>query len=168
MYRCVAGVTRGMHIASSRGCFRLRMQCELGNHLMTTSASASNRASIGPYSRMIDRGSLGHGISGRSREGKFLRRVEKELVAQVGGAPSFAQRLLVRRIARAVLRLELLDEKMAAGNWTDGDARTFGGLSNALRLMLRELGLKAVPQTTPSLQDYITQKTAAKAAAGPR
>ena len=87
------------------------MQCELGNHLMTTSASASNRASIDPYSRMIDRGSLGHGISGRSREGKLLRRVEKELVAQVGGAPSFAQRLLIRRIARAVLRLELLDEK---------------------------------------------------------
>jgi hypothetical protein len=42
-----------------------------------------------------------------------------------------------------MLRLELLDEKMAAGHWTDHDARTFGGLTNAVRLMLRELGVKA-------------------------
>jgi hypothetical protein len=53
-------------------------------------------------------------------------------VAQFGGSPSFAQKLLIRRAARAMLRLELLDEKMAAGNWTDHDSRTFGGLNNAV------------------------------------
>jgi hypothetical protein len=41
-----------------------------------------------------------------------------------------------------MLRLEWLDAKMASGNWTDHDARTFGGLYNALRLALRELGVR--------------------------
>jgi hypothetical protein len=49
---------------------------------------------------------IGDAIDGRSREGKFLRKCEAELVAQTGGEPSFAQRLLVRRIARAMLKLE--------------------------------------------------------------
>jgi hypothetical protein len=42
-----------------------------------------------------------------------------------------------------MLKLELLDEKMSSGTWTDHDARTFGGLNNALRLALRELGIKS-------------------------
>jgi hypothetical protein len=89
------------------------------------------------------RGSLGE-ADGRSREGRFLRQVETELTRHVGGEPSFAQKMLIRRAARAMLRLELLDEKMASGSWTDHDSRTFGGLNNALRLCLRELGVKAV------------------------
>jgi hypothetical protein len=44
-----------------------------------------------------------------------------------------------------MLQLELYDAKMAEGGWTDHDARTFGGLTNAVRLMLRELGIKAAP-----------------------
>ncbi len=61
-------------------------------------------------------------------------------------SPSFAQRLLIRRTARAMLRLELLDAKMSSGDWTDHDARTFGGLNNALRLALRELGVRETKQ----------------------
>ena len=37
-------------------------------------------------------------------------------------------------------RLETLDAMMATGSWTDHDAKTFGGLNNALRLALRKLG----------------------------
>jgi hypothetical protein len=55
-----------------------------------------------------------------------------------GGLPNFAQLVLIRRAARAMLQLERLDAKMASGNWTDHDARTCGGLSNNLRLTLRE------------------------------
>jgi hypothetical protein len=51
--------------------------------------------------------------------------------------------MLITRSARAMLRLQLLDEKMERGSWTDHDARTYGGLNNALRLTLRELGVKA-------------------------
>ena len=86
--------------------------------------------------RALRRGVVGDQIDGRSREGRFLRAAGAELIAQTGGAPSFGQRILIRRAARAMLRLELLDAKMAEGPWTDHNARTFGGLSNNLRLRL--------------------------------
>jgi hypothetical protein len=41
-----------------------------------------------------------------------------------------------------MLQLELLDAKMASGTWTAHDARTQGGLNSAVRLALRELGIK--------------------------
>jgi hypothetical protein len=57
-----------------------------------------------------------------------------------------------------MLRLELLDEKMTAGTWTDHDARTFGGLSNAVRLLSRELGLRAAPiEKLPDLSDIVAE-----------
>ena len=105
---------------------------------------------LGPHCRALRRGVIGDEIDGRSREGKFLRKCEAELVAQIGGEPSFAQRLLARRIARVMLKLELFDAKMARDSWTDHDARTYGGLSNSLRLMLRELGLKAASTAKPN------------------
>jgi hypothetical protein len=77
-----------------------------------------------------------------------------ELVAHVGGSRSFAQKLLIRRAARAMLRLELLDAKMSTGNGTDHDARTFGGLNNALRLALRELGVRETkPKPIPTIAE---------------
>jgi hypothetical protein len=76
------------------------------------------------------------------------------MIAQIGSEPSFHQRILIRRAARAMLRLELVDAKMSDGSWTDHDAPTFGGLSNNLRLTLRELGLKPREKDkTPSLAD---------------
>jgi hypothetical protein len=134
---------------------------------METVASHSASRPIGPHCRALKRGVIGDAIDGRSREGKFLRKCEAELVAQVGGQPSFAQRLLIRRIARAMLKLELFDAKMAAGNWTDHDARTYGGLSNALRLMLRELGLKPAPARKPTLAEYLAGKQAVAADPAP-
>jgi hypothetical protein len=85
-------------------------------------------------------------IDGRSRAGKFLRRVEQELLGQLGGEPSIAQTLLVRRAARALWLLDELDFKLAEGNnWTDCDSRVMGGLNNSVRLLLREIGVKAAP-----------------------
>jgi hypothetical protein len=43
-----------------------------------------------------------------------------------------------------MLKLKMFDAKMSGGN-----ARTYGGLSNALRVMLRELGLKAKSDKAP-------------------
>ena len=94
---------------------------------------------------MLRRGVLGDKVDGRSREGRFLTTIERELVAQVGGKPTFTQQLLIRRLSRAMLRLELLDEKSTAGTLTDHDGKTFGALSNQVRLLARELGLKAAP-----------------------
>jgi hypothetical protein len=52
---------------------------------------------------------------------------------------------------------------MTAGTWTDHDARTFGGLGNAVRLISRELGLKTAPAAKPpDLGDYLASKAAAE------
>ena len=84
--------------------------------------------------------------------------MERELTRQLG-APSFTQKLLIRRLARAMLRLELIDEKsMGGGTLTDHDARTFSALSNMVRLTARELGLKASPSAKPvSLDDIVNE-----------
>jgi hypothetical protein len=130
---------------------------------MKTPTSSTKRTALTAHSRSIRRGSLGDFIDGRSREGKFLRRIEAELLAQLGQEPSFGERLLVRRAARAALRLELFDEKFKKGTWSDNDARTFGGLSNNLRLCLRELGLKAAPKDKPLSLDAIVERHHASA-----
>lgn len=109
---------------------------------MLDAVSPKTRTKLGPHSRALARGVIGDAIDGRSAEGRFLRACEAELTAHVGGEPSFTQKLLIRRAARAMLKLEMLDAKIASGIWTDFDARTFGGLSSSLRLALRELGLR--------------------------
>jgi hypothetical protein len=81
-------------------------------------------------SRVLRRGVLGDRVDGRSREGRFLTQIERELVAQIGGSPSFTQKLLIRRLARGMLRLELLDEKQTAGKALSAhDGRSFSALS---------------------------------------
>jgi hypothetical protein len=93
-------------------------------------------------------------VTNRTREGRFLKHCEAQLVAQLGVSPSFAQFVLARRAARAMLQLEQFDAKMTK-NWTDHDARTYGGLNNALRLCLRELGIKAAPRPEPTLAELM-------------
>jgi hypothetical protein len=119
-------------------------------------------ARVPPHSRMFTRGSLGSDLDGRSREGRYLRRVESELSKHVGGKPNFPQKLLIRRAARAMLRLELMDLKMATGDWTEQDGRVFGGLNNSLRLCLRELGVKSMLEPQMSLADKMALKRASR------
>ena len=122
-------------------------------------ASPPKRTPHGPHSRAFRGGSLSDRIDGRSRAGKFLRRVEQELLGQLGGEPSVAQTLLVRRAARALWLLDELDFKLAEGDsWTDCDSRVMGGLNNNVRLLLRELGIKAAQPKKPSLAEYLQQR----------
>lgn len=133
---------------------------------MTKVAYRGALSPLAPHSKLFKRGALGDAIDGRSTEGKFLRRIERELVTQVGGEPSFAQSLLIRRAARSMLQLELMDEKMASGNWTAFDARTQGGLNNTVRLCLRELGVKpdAGAQRRLTVSEYLAARDAREAA----
>jgi hypothetical protein len=110
------------------------------------------------HSRVLRRGSLGDQVDGRSKEGRFLRDVERELLAPLGPEPSFGQRLLARRAARLALQLELLDERAAQGKeWSTHDLRAYHAMQNGLRLHVRELGLKAVAANSklPSLDDIV-------------
>jgi hypothetical protein len=109
------------------------------------------------YSRALRRGALG-AIDGRSAQGRFLRTVEQDLLEQLGPTPTVSQQLLVRRVARSLLMLEILDVKLASGDWNDCDARTQGGLSNSVRLGLVALGLKAAVASKVDLQTYLASK----------
>jgi hypothetical protein len=50
----------------------------------------------------------------------------------------------------------LFETKLAEGSWTPHDARTYGGLSNAFRLAIRELGVKPEKVRAPSLDEVVT------------
>lgn len=93
-----------------------------------------------------------------------MRQIESDLIGHLGGAErvSVAQRLLVERVAIDLMRLELLDAKMAAGEISDHDARIAHALRNSVRLALRDLGLKAAPPPPPSLADYLSEPAAAE------
>jgi hypothetical protein len=111
------------------------------------------RRQPGPYSRLFRNGALG-GINGSSTEGRFLRDAEKQLTDHLGGNLTLPQRLFVARLARVMLRLELLDTKIASGEGSEFDIKVVGGLSSQFRLMLREIGLKSVPRAQRSLAEF--------------
>ena len=103
---------------------------------------AANSPNPGPYSRLLRRGAIGKLADGRSTLGRFIRHLEAELVAHVGGHPTITQRLLIARLIKTHVQLDLLDEKLGRGDWTMNDSRTYGGLLSAMRLTTRELGLQ--------------------------
>jgi len=55
--------------------------------------------------------------------------------------------MICARLARVMLRMELLDEKIADGKATELDMKILGGLSSQFRLMLREIGIKPAAQS---------------------
>jgi hypothetical protein len=124
---------------------------------------APGRGGLGPYSRLIDRGAVGGGIDGRSREGRFLRAYEKMLTDHVGGSPSIVQRALISRAARLALHLELMDERSIA------DGRGFGPTdhhfyitwANALARHLARLGLEPAAQKAPTLAELFPNRNVA-------
>lgn len=125
---------------------------------MKSPSSHAKIRPLGPHSKSLSRGAVGDTIDGRSREGRFLRQAEAELVAQLGREASFGERLLIRRIARAMLQLEKFDEKLSAGgDFTSHDARAFSALGNQIRLGLRDLGLKPVKAAPPTLAEVVAR-----------
>jgi hypothetical protein len=101
----------------------------------------------------------------RSREARYMRKIEDDLLDHVGPDPAVTQRMLIGRAAQAMLRLAQIDERMSAGSKLSAeDSRVYAMLSNTLRLTLRELGIKgngkAAPKA-PRIED-IAKRYAAK------
>jgi hypothetical protein len=122
---------------------------------------------MGPYSRAIDRGALGGLISGRSREGRFLRTYEAMLTEHIGGRPSVVQRAMICRAARMALHLELMDERSLVDGHAFGqhDYQHYVSWSNGLTRTLARLGIEpATTAKTPSLSDYLSTKYPGEAA----
>jgi hypothetical protein len=122
---------------------------------------------MGPYSRAIDRGALGGFISGRSREGRFLRTYEAALTEHIGGHPSVVQKAMICRAARMALHLELMDERsLFQGHpLTQHDYTHYCSWSNSLTRTLARLGLQpAAADKAPNLSDYLSGKYPGEAA----
>src|SRR5262249_7848294 len=60
-------------------------------------------------------------IDGRTSAGKYVRQIQRDLVAECGGEAgvSTAQRLLIERTAIDLLRLRLMDQALASGELSD-------------------------------------------------
>jgi hypothetical protein len=102
------------------------------------------RTALGPHTREHR---LIAGIDWRTREGQTLIAAREELTRHVGGKPNNVQKALIERAARLTLYIELMDaEALKAGTMTERNSRQYLAWVNALRLCLREIGVKAAPQ----------------------
>lgn len=142
---------------------------EVAERYRTGNRPRGERSIIGPYSRLIDRGAIG-GLSGRSREGRFLKHYEQMLLQHIGREPSITQRALISRAARIALHLELLDERVFTQGkaLNEHDYRYYASWSNSLARMLTKLGLEpavADCDKPPSLSDYLADRTRREEAA---
>ena len=110
-------------------------------------ASPNGRRRLGPYSRKLTRGAIADAFDGRSVQGRFIRDLERQLIQHIGGSPSITQKLLITRIIRLHMRLDLFEEKLTnePDKWSSHDDRVYGGIQSAYRLALRELGFKPAP-----------------------
>ena len=127
---------------------------------------ARQRSHGGTHSRGFARGAVGASVDMRSKEGRFLCCVERTLTDHIGGKPNAAQRMLISRAARLSLQIERMDERaLTTGKMSDSVSRQYLAWTNALRLTLRELGLKGAEPNVPTLAEYIADKRAMEAAA---
>jgi hypothetical protein len=112
-------------------------------------------AQIGPYSRPHRLAK----IDGRTKESRLMAAARDELTRHVGGSPSHVQRVLIERAARLMLYIEIMDrETLEAGTMSERNSRQYLAWVNALRLALRELGVKAAGSAKlPSLTDVLAE-----------
>ena len=112
-----------------------------------TERTHRNLPKVGPYSRWLRRGAAAK-LDARTPEAKFMRALEHQLAAHLGGEPTIAQKMMISRLARIALRLELLEQKFNKNAFTALDDRVYSALTTQFRMMLRALGLES-----PTLAD---------------
>jgi GcrA cell cycle regulator len=67
------------------------------------------------HSRVLNRGAVGS-HDGRSREGRFLRKMEDELTAQCNGQPTFVQKLAITDLCDCGQGVGPCDANLTLGN----------------------------------------------------
>jgi hypothetical protein len=113
---------------------------------------------LGPYSRP---GALAK-MDGRTKEARLVRETRAALLAHVGAAPSATQRALIDRAVQLTLRVSVMDRKFAEDvTPTEHDTRTYLAWSNSLSRALRDLGMKGVAESPPTLQEHLAARQAA-------
>jgi hypothetical protein len=85
----------------------------------------------------------------RTFEGKLFAEFRADLVTHAGGSPNVVQTALIERCAWVRLRLAMMDSKVATGDFTEHDSRTYLAWANTLSRLLARLGVD--PQATKPL-----------------
>ena len=112
---------------------------------------------VGPFSTATEL----RKVDGRTREARIVRAVVADLVAQLGGHPSAAQRLLIQSAAIVTLRLTLaLERYQLGGETSDRLDQHVVALINAQRQVLGTLGLENVKPAAISLAQYLEGRKA--------
>lgn len=121
----------------------------------TDAEHARTLAGYGPHSKRIRRGK----VSGRTRNGRFLKQAREELTDHLGGGPlSATQRVLVERVAWLRLHVALFDERVGVEPMSDRDRASYLAFSNSLVRATCELGLE--PSTQPIRHKTLAEITA--------
>jgi hypothetical protein len=68
----------------------------------------------------------------RSREGRLLKQMRRELIRHCGGRVTPVQRALIERAAMLQLRCAALDRKILDETFSEYDAKTYLAFSNSL------------------------------------
>ena len=120
---------------------------------MTAVRNAAKAHHIGPHSRVPTLAKLDR----RTRESRYLAKVRAALIADLGGPSRITapQAFLIQRVAVDLMRLEMLDARIADGSLTEHDGRVAHALRTSVRLALRDLGLHSTQHATPSLADLL-------------
>lgn len=93
----------------------------------------------------------------QSRE-RFWRAHTTELTASLGREPSYAERLLIDRLAASLWQQQRLEAKMDAGEELSSHAmRAYNATGNRIRLDLAALGLKPPAARPPTPQEALAR-----------
>ena len=99
------------------------------------------------------------GVDGRCNMARRFREITAEIENDLGGDLTEAQRHLVARAATLGIWCEERETELANGQ--DFDALQYSTVSNAMRRLLADLGLKREARDiTPALSEYIAGKAA--------
>ena len=97
------------------------------------------------------------GVDGRSLVARRFREIYCNIEADLGGDLTEAQRHLIARAATLALWCEERETELAAGG--EFDAASYATISNALRRLLADLGLKRrMKDATPTLAQFLADR----------
>lgn len=100
----------------------------------------------------------------RTGEGQYVLAVEAAMIDDLGGDPSTAQLILIRRASIKALRCDMLDRFILSGEASPDVEQWYLRWSNTLRKDLQALGLKRVSTAPVSLEDYLKAERTVKQA----
>jgi hypothetical protein len=110
-----------------------------------------------PYSKRKSRGVLaGLPIDGRTCDGKFALKFERDLLEHIGGRPNVLQATLIRHLVRLQLQIDEMSAKLLEGKLRTWDRGLLTSLNTAFRMALRELGSSTgVARSTETIDEVI-------------